>query len=384
MVDISFIYSEFISKLELLYGSFNRERKSFEKASNSTISRDLGYSDAQFSRLVNESATEGEYQRANQNADRILQIIKYEAQLKELSKRSPKKNALVRMFLLLLTGIVIGFAASMLMGDSSDANSARSASDGSKYDMLRWSFETPFVNPYTKLRSLPADCDFPCYKYQGKWELKEGYKLPFLKERSGFHYSAVSAVMYARCNDVDNDEGKKLEGFEYQLHEIWYDQRELPIDSFTMSSGQPKEFYKKLDFSKDDNFVKIATIHTFYSDQFVIDSLQIHRSGKDIARDVEFISNSELSKIINDKKVMNDLEGEISLITTNPLLEFSQPSECKSAPAPNVDFHMVREGDQMTFDCQMTTSRAVISYTKSFQLVDQYINEVCRPTRNAN
>lgn len=383
-MDISLIYNEFIAKLELLYGGFNREKKSFEKASNSTISRDLGYSDAQFSRLVNESATEGEYQRANQNADRILQIINYERQLKEIEQKSSSKTSWIRILLLLLIGGLIGFGISKLFIHSEGISIGQPTSEGSKYDMLRWSFETPFINPYTKLRNLPADCDFPCYKYQGKWELKEGYKLPFLKERSGFHYSAVRAIMYARCNDVENEDGRRLEGFEYQLHEIWYDLRELPIDSFTMSTGEPKEFYKKLDFSNDQNFVKIATIHTFYTDQFTIDSLLIHRSGKDIARDVEFISNEALSEIINDNEIMSDLKGEISLITTNSLLEFSQPSECNSASVPNADFHMVREGDEMSFDCQMTSSRAVINYTKSFVLVDQYINEVCRPKRQTD
>jgi hypothetical protein len=65
-------YINFVNKLKKLYGAFDERLKKFEKAPNSEISRDLGYSDAQFSRLINESATEGEYSRANQNAERIL------------------------------------------------------------------------------------------------------------------------------------------------------------------------------------------------------------------------------------------------------------------------------------------------------------------------
>jgi len=187
--------------------------------------------------------------------------------------------------------------------------------------------------------------------------------------------------MYARCTDDQNPKGKDLEGFEYQLHEIWYDKRELPIDSFTTVTGQAREFYKKLNFNQDDNFVKIATIHTFYKDQFHIDTNQILRSGKDIARDVEFVPTNELAEIIKDKELMDDLNKEIAHITNNPLLEFSQPSECRTASLPSNDFNLIKEGDEMSFDCQMTTSRAVISYTKSFVLIDQYINEVCRPTQ---
>lgn len=374
------IYKDFVSKLETLYGSFDREGKKFLRAPNSEISRNLGYSDAQFSRLINEHATEGEYQRANQNADRILQLINLESELQHYRKKSPKLSWPL-ISLLVIAGVVIGVLIIYLVGLPNNLLKNEGEKDTSKYDMLRWSFETPFINPYTKLRELPADCDFACYKYQGKWELKEGYKLPFLKERSGFHYSAVSAVMYARCNDEQNPKGNNLEGFEYQLHEIWYDKRELPIDSFTIATGTARDFYKKLDFNKDDNFVKIATIHTFYKDQFFIDSIQILRSGKDIARDIEFVPTEELAELINDKDLMDDLSKEITLITNNPLMEFSQPSECKTASLPNNDFNLVKEGDMMSFDCQMTSSRAVINYTKSFVLVDQYINEVCRPTQ---
>ena len=188
----------------------------------------------------------------------------------------------------------------------------------------------------------------------------------------------MSAVMYARCADEGNAGGKNLEGFEYQLHEIWYDMRELPIDSFMMDNGLITKFYKELDFNQDENFIKIATIHTFYKDKFLLGNEQIDRSGKDIARDIEFISTSELSDIIDDKDVLDDLRHEINLITSNPLLEFSQPSSCNPATVPNTDFNSIRDGDQMIFECQMTSSRAVINYTKSFELTDQYIKDVCR------
>ncbi|MFT4535612.1 MAG: hypothetical protein ACI9P5_002981 [Saprospiraceae bacterium] len=377
-------YKEFVAKLKKLYGEFDKEGKKFVKAPNSEISRNLGYSDAQFSRLINEHATEGEYQRANQNADRILLLISLEKELAQFKNSNPRKSIILKSALALIIGIIIGLLVNYLYGLSNEIEPKIGGKDASKYDILKWSFETPFINPYTKLRDLPFDCNFPCYKYQGKWELKKGYKLPFLRERSGFHYSAVSAVMYARCADEGNTGGKNLEGFEYQLHEIWYDMRELPIDSFMMDNGLITKFYKELDFDQDENFIKIATIHTFYKDKFLLGTEQIDRSGKDIARDIEFISTSELSDIIDDKDVLDDLRHEINLITSNPLLEFSQPSSCNPATVPNTDFNSIRDGDQMIFECQMTSSRAVINYTKSFELTDQYIKDVCRVDKRTN
>ena len=85
MVDIELKLNELIARLEQLYGTLNKEEKRFEKASNSIIARDLGYSDAQFSRLINGHATEGEYQRANQNAERILKLISYEEKFAKIN-----------------------------------------------------------------------------------------------------------------------------------------------------------------------------------------------------------------------------------------------------------------------------------------------------------
>jgi|TARA_R100000027_G_C2196688_1_gene78621 uncharacterized protein YceH (UPF0502 family) len=50
----------------------------------SEFARELGYSDAQFSRLINGAATEGEYQRANQNLNRLQLIDKLTNQIDRL------------------------------------------------------------------------------------------------------------------------------------------------------------------------------------------------------------------------------------------------------------------------------------------------------------
>ena len=363
-------YQEFISRLKKLYGSFDEAHKKFEKAPNSEISRDLGYSDAQFSRLVNASATEGEYTRANQNAQRILNLLDLELKLKELSPQSKKKQVLFGAVLTIF-GLLIGFA----IGDQTKPIASKGQT---KYDMLQWSFESNFIKPYKGLRDLPADCNFDCYKYQGRWELKNEYKLPFLRESSGFHYLAKSITSYIRCAPEKNADGKLMEGYEYQEHEIWYDLLERPINIFIQEDGEPLASYEQLEFSASDEFIKIGTVHSFYTNDFLLDSAFIFRHGQDIGRDIEFVSDEELAQSISDRSLLEKIKKEMIQIVQDPLKDFSQPSQCDPASKPSKDFHDIKNGDEMVFGCQMSTAgRFPINYTKAYILKDQFIKDKC-------
>lgn len=367
-------YKSLVSKLVKLFGSFDEGNKKFRKASNSEISRELGYSDAQFSRLINGHATEGEYERANQNAERILIIKKYESEV-----TSPNSISRKNFLLFGLPFVFISLAVSFFLGQLKTPQENNS-NDFSRYDMLRWSFETEYINPFVKLEHLPPDCDFPCYKYQGKWALKDPYKLPFFREQSGFHYVATEVQMYARCMTEKSNRGDIIEGYEYQKHEIWYDKRELPIDSFIVNNDNIlRENYKKLDLNMDDNFVKLAYIHTFFRDEFALDSGKIKRSGKVIGRDVEFVDKEDLAEKLNGKEQVQDVVNEVNKIIANRMEDFSRPINCEFAIPANENFHDIVEGNIMTFDCRLTTSRVSMEYEKGYILDDQYIKNRCRP-----
>jgi hypothetical protein len=328
--------------------------------------------------LINESATEGEYHRAIQNAKRILHIQELEDRFRKMGVNPSSALASPRKRLLfLLSGLIIGSLLTYFLfvfkpvPDQDDLTQ--------KYDLLKWSFESSFVNPYIKLRELPADCDYPCYKYQGRWELKQEYKLPFLRERSGFHYVATNAVMYARCTPEQNSDGMKIKGYEYQKHEIWYDKRELPISSFIQENGLPREAYIELNFNRNKNFIKIATIHSFYENDFIVGTNVIERAGKDIGRDVEIIPLPSLREKLSDEVILQDLMQELNLITRDPLLDFSRPSSCEPAKVPRDNYNALAEGDEMVFECSMTTASFPVKYIKTYQLRDQYIKERCIP-----
>ena len=370
-------FHDFVKKLEKLYGSFDEGHKKFEKAPNSEIARALGYSDAQFSRLINESATEGEYTRANQNADRILTIISYEEKLAEYDDSTqPRISSSRYRVIFFLIGLLLGaLAIYIVIGlNKEDQNSI------SRYDMLEWTFESNFINPYKSLRDLPSDCNFQCYKYQGKWELKNEYKLPFLRESSGFHYLAKSVTAYVRCSPGENPSGKYMDGYEYQEHEIWYDILERPIRTFIGEDGSPLQSYQEMNFDEQKDFIKIGTIHSFYINDFSLDSTFIYRNGQDIGREIEFVSNEELAKVVKNEEILEKIKEEMTLIAQDPLRDFSQPSSCDPALRVPLDYHAVANGDEMSFSCQMITAgRFPIKYVKTYVLKDQFIRDQCVP-----
>ncbi len=372
-------HEEFVSKLQSLYGKFDSTKKKFESTSNSKIARDLCYSDSQFSRLINNTASEGEFKRALRNVNRLLN----ETSLQKKSRLSQKgggiyfKKVWIYLTIIILLGI---FGVLIFQYLSEDEKALNSTAATSRYDMLQWSFENNYIQPYIKLKDLPADCNFQCYKYQGKWVLKNEYKIPFFRERNGFHYVAKEAVMYSSCIEGNNESGKLFEGYEYQKHEIWYDKREFAIDSFLVADDKSRirNSYNQSDFSSNENFVKIAYVHTFFRNEFALDNNMVFRNGKAIGRDIEFLPNEKLKEKIESQALISDLKTEINSIARNRLEDFSKPIDCQPAEVPNINFNYIEKGDELRFNCQFTTGRFLVDYDKTFVLEEQYINNICR------
>lgn len=369
------LYTDFIFRLKKLYGKYNADQKRFEKISNSEISRELGYSDAQFSRLIHNSATEKEYQRAIQNMDRILKIIQLESEKEAAGRKANSwKNHPVWLAttLLLVTGIIGFFIYRTAFGSHEDNPPS---AELPMYYTLQWAFENSFITPYIKLDELPADGNYPSYRYQGKWELKNQYKIPLFREHNGYHYLATDVVLYAYSKNAAT-----LEGYEYQRHEIWYDKRRWPIDSFLNHSNLRTE-YQQLDLNKDSNFVKVAVIHTLFKDEFIIDSNKIFRSGKVLGRNIKFTSPEILKKQFVQDDVIKEIKSSLERISRNLLEDFSKPISCHPANVPDTDFHQIKDSDTMSYSCQLTTHRFPVKYTKTYILTDQYIKTAYRPLK---
>ncbi|EAR13226.1 hypothetical protein PI23P_01992 [Polaribacter irgensii 23-P] len=376
------LHKKFIAKLITRYGEFNDANNKFESTSNSKIARDLFYSDSQFSRLINSTASEGEFNRALGNIQRLLDLDKLRNQGASPIKKTDKSLFIKRKKIFLTAVILFSAVAlgSIYFFTSNTRKSNPVMNADTRYEMLKWGFENQFIQPYVKLKELPDDCDYPCYKYQGKWRLKNKYKIPFYRERNGFHYVAKEAVMYARCMDERDDSGESFEGYEYQKHEIWYDKREYPIDSFLTkgSNTEIRESYNLSDLSKNENFVKIAFVHTFFRTEFKIDSTLISRSGKALGRDIEFINDDILKSKLNDATSLIGLKDEIKAISANRLEDYSKPINCKPSLAPNTNFNLIAEGDEMSFNCYFSIGNFIVNYNKTYVFQDQYINNYCR------
>ncbi len=376
------LHKNLIKQLIKRYGKFNEVNNKFESTSNSKIARDLFYSDSQFSRLINNTASEGEFKRALGNIERLLDLDALKNQAPVPIKNTNIGTQLKRKILFIAVGALfplIVFGAVYFFTASPSEKTEVLATE-TRYEMLKWGFENNFIQPYVKLKELPKDCDYPCYKYQGKWRLKSEYKIPFYRERNGFHYLAKEAVMYARCMDERDDSGKSFEGYEYQKHEIWYDKREYPIDSFLTkgSNTEIRKSYNISDLSKNQNFVKIAFVHTFFRTEFEIDSSLISRSGKALGRDIEFVDDAILQDKLSYDTSLNSLKDEIKAISVNRLEDYSKPINCKPAIAPDLNFNLVAEGDEMSYKCYFSIGNFVVNYNKTYVFKDQYINNYCR------
>lgn len=383
-MELKSLHSSLINKLSSLYGKFDPKINRFKKSSNSEIARELGYGDAQFSRLIQMSATEREFILANQCVNRIIRINELESDLEELNSSSASglihliktriQAFLVFVFMLISVIVILGISLFLNSPESKKMETKRD-------DMLTWVFETSFVSPYTNLDQMPDDCNYPCYKYQGRWELEHEYKLPIFRGRNGYHYLATEMNMYARCYNPEENKGRVFEGYEYQKHEIWYDLRELPLDSFLVNElkGKVSEHYQALQFSNYKHYVKLADIHTFFRDEFTIDSTHIYRKGKVIGRDVELIDLDVLEVEIGDKNLSREIFTEINDIVINRLQDFSQPITCLPANLPKQNFNQIVDGEKISFNCEMIASRMPIEYLKTFVLRDQYIKNNCVP-----
>ena len=379
---MSELHQQFVQKLQVLYGEYDSAANKFTKSSNSDIARDLSYSDAQFSRLTHGSASEGEYTRGIRGVDRLLRLRELEQQLadrkevqEEQAQRLPYKQ------LLMVAGLIIAvLTISLLFPGKKMGDDVADNAFSDRDQMLQWVFGTSYINPYVKLKDLPDNCNYPSYRYQGIWHLDQPYKIPLYRERNGFHYMAREVNMYARSMSEKSGSGEFFEGYEYQLHEIWYDTRELPIDSFLEkgNSSMTRKAYQNLDFNQDENYVMLALVHTFFRNEFEIDSANIIRKGKVIGRDIELMPMENLAKSLGGAEKVKDLTNQIKKIADYKLEDFSIPIACNQTVAPLLDYHLIEQGAKMSFTCVLTTGRFPIQYTKTYVLAEQYIKNSCR------
>ncbi len=381
------VQQKLINVLQDVYGKYDPVANQFEQKSNSVIARELFYSDSQFSRLMNGTASDGEYHRAVKVVQRYREYLDLKTSREALPSRhsilrppmGKRKLSLGLGLVLLFGGLLLGVVASVLFLPNRISGEGVNAQDPPMDYLLKWAFEDADVNPYVHMSDLPEDCAYPCYRLQGQWVLDRPYKIPLFGEQRGFHYVATQANMYARCMSEKDSDGSWLEGFEYQQHEIWYDVMERPIDSFLVApnSDRLKPEYLGCDLGESEQYILLARVHTFFRDEFHLDRNSIQRNGKVVGRHIEF-EDFRSSHAFNQKLENMDLEEGVNQVIRKQVQDFSNPIDCQEVPVDKA-YHHFEEGEQLSFSCRMTTGRFPIAYTKVYRLEDQIIKNACRP-----
>ena len=137
-----------------------------------------------------------------------------------------------------------------------------------------FSKDNMLIDPFSKSTRLP------CYQFQGKWELddKNPYTIVLKLNTGVYYYRSKKIEMYAWCG---NQNGDQLNGLELFTNELWKDERGRRSSS---------EMDSLKNFSKDENFLKLAEGKSFFSDRIgLVENEEgkvnpVFREGKKIAR----------------------------------------------------------------------------------------------------
>ena len=134
--------------------------------------------------------------------------------------------------------------------------------------------------------------------------------------------------------------------YEYLINEIWVDERKVPLSPTYFDKQQMSftQVFKGLDFERDPNFKKAATIHSFFINRFEIHKDSIVRKGEPCGRYASDVDEALVSAYAIDLKH----------ILENVLSDLSQ-TNCFTIPNQFCDPNTLREGKStMTFDCLYT------------------------------
>jgi len=377
------LHEQFLRKLEKKYGPQNPRTAKFGNSSFGLISDQLSISASLFSKLIAGTATEGMYQRALQNIDRLLvqealqdQLEDSTAQLKATEERlsSLRRQAQrQRMLLLTLGGVTLLLSVAFLSGWGPlpwDSVSTPATSSHPLSDFFDRKFTSSFNSPYVSIQKVQDFC--PGSAYEGIWSLAQPYKLPIPGRRPGLYYVAKSADVRMKCSRTDTldlSQGQVLLGYEYLVNEIWLDTERTPL-SPTYFDKQAKQFtpaFEELDMEQNPPFRKVATIYSFFIDRFQLKGDSIYRYGEPCGRYASDV----------DEELADAYEIDINYLLEQVLGDMTT-TRCEGAPNPYCDPNdLTPQESVITFSCLYTISNENLGfgggypYQKGYRLEQQ-------------
>ncbi|GAB5551773.1 MAG: hypothetical protein Sapg2KO_13640 [Saprospiraceae bacterium] len=378
------LQEQFIEKLEEQYGPWDKTTSRFGPTAFGKIAGDLCISASQFSKLIYGTATEGMYTRSIKNVERLKQSVALQNQLDQLRHSEQAIQAEIqqlqnstRIGLIKVLGIGLG---ALLLGalimyywpkaEPIGFSPNTAINQHPLTPFFEQDFDADFDSPYLRASEVQDYC--PCSAYEGRWSLSEEYKLPLPGNRKpGVYYMAKSADVRMKCakSATGTDKGRVMNGYEYLINEIWVDTYQTPLSPLYFDKEQKAytEEFNQLQFSKNPQFKKVATIHSFFFDKFEIFPDSIVRTGEPCGRFATDV----------DEQLAAQYEIDIKDILENVLGDLNK-TDCQSAPNPFCDPNDLREKESViAFDCVYTIQTENLGigggypYQKGYRLEQQ-------------
>lgn len=352
---------KFITTLEEKYGPWNKTTSKFGSTSFGVISQDLSISASQFSKLIYGTATEGMYQRSIENIHRLIQresirneltttkaqkeILEDALEKARQQQGQQRKKTVLFATIALLTGMLIAYFLTRSLPPS---EAPLELSDHPLSIYFDQDFNASFNSPYLDIAEVQNYC--PCSAYEGEWSLSKQYKLPLPgSRRPGLYYFAKSADVRMKCSRYDTigiGQGYVLSAYEYLVNEIWLDTKMTPLHPkyFDEEALSFTPEFDSLQFEGNPQFVKVATIHSFFTDKFEIYADSIVRKGEPCGRYASDV----------DQELAARYEIDIKYILKNVLGNMTT-TRCSATSNPFCNPNDLREGESsIVFDCIYT------------------------------
>lgn len=357
----------FIDKLEKAFGPWDESASKFGHSTYGKISKKMSISASQFSKLINGSATDGMYSRSIRNVVRVINQKKSNDDVKHLKRKLQIKKRALYVAILLIILSTAALLYYLCMNHPTQGTKKEYSFDHPLSLYFDQNFDANFDSPYLKQSEVQEYC--PCSAYEGEWALAEEYVIPLPgNKRPGIYYIAKSADIRMKCSKIE-DSGSILNGYEYLVNEIWVDVKETPLSPiyFNPKTGTYTETFKNIDFEKNNQFKKVATIHSFFVDKFTINEDSIMRAGEPVGRFARDIDNTLINKYeINLKYILEDVLGDLNKADCSPMANtLDNPNKLSAGETI------------LSFDCKYTISNQNLGlengypYTKAYKLVSQ-------------